>query len=407
MYMLKINLIKIPYSAWLVLIGTFITSGTYWMTWPFLAVILNQNYHLSASYIGAIFSISTLFSTCIGIYFGNLSDKLGRSKMIIYACIISAVAFAFLAIASNITLCSLAIILISLSRALLDPLNKAIFSDMIDVIEDKTIALHLRYFVVNLGAGCGPLIGLYLGLAAQQGTFIVTAMSFLVYLFFLFPILNTKINNLNSTSFEKNDKKHDFLKMLQLLACDRAFMILVLINILLWIILVQFESTIALYFSILKISTLTKFLSILILTNTLTIILLQFPLLAILKNISITYRIYFSIAMLSISQLMFSFSSPENLPFWIISTIVFSIAEVILVPNLNIVIDKLAPKELRGCYFAASFLYRIGSGSYIGGILLQLTGGKGLFLSMFFICLIIAILYYFFLNSKKTGAVSM
>jgi len=392
---LKINILKLPYNMWLILIGTFLTSATYWMTWPFLAVILNQQYHLSSSAIGGLLSISVLISTLAGVYLGNLSDRIGRAKMMIFGSIISAIAFTFLAFASNLTLYFIAIALVALSRAVLDPLSKAIFGDMTEDSKDRAGALHLRYFIVNLGAACGPLIGVYMGIAAQQSTFFITALSFLVYLFFLYPVLVSKKISAGSSASKQCGSRHTFSKTLRLLMLDNAFMVLVVINILLWIVFVQFESTVALYFSVLKLPTLAKMVSIMIFTNTVTIILLQFPLLALMKNISVVYRIYISIAILGISQLMFAFSPPESYLFWIVSTIIFSIAEVILVPNLNIVIDQMAPNDLRGSYFAASFLYRIGSGAYIGGVLLQFVGGKGLFLSMFFVCLIIAGLYFY------------
>ncbi len=135
--------------------------------------------------------------------------------------------------------------------------------------------------------------------------------------------------------------------------------------------------------------------SVMIFTNTVIIISLQFPLLALMRNFSVAFRIYLSVAILGVSQLVFAFSPPETYLSWIAATIIFSIAEVIMIPSLNIIIDQMAPNDLRGSYFAASFLYRIGSGAYIGGVLLQFVGGKGLFLSMFFICLIIAGLYFY------------
>lgn len=395
----KFNMFQMPYKIWLILIGTFLTSATYWMTWPFLTIILNQQYQLSPSLIGAVLSISVIFSTLAGIYLGNLSDRIGRSKMMVIGIGVSATSYLLLAFASNLMVYYLAIGLVSLARALVDPLSKAIFGDMTENSEDRAAALHVRYFVVNLGAACGPLIGVYLGLAAQQSTFSITAISFLVYLFLLYPLLEKSPQTIADSS---NHKKTTFFNSLKILINDRAFVILMVMNIFLWIVFVQFESTIALYFSILNVPDLAEIVSLMIFTNTATVILLQFPLLKLMKKLNVSYRIYLSIMILGLSQLIFAFAPAQSYLWFIIGTIIFSIAEVILIPNLNIIIDQMARNDLRGSYFAASFLYRIGCGAYIGGLLLQETGGTGLFLGMFFICLIAAGLYFYSSKVSQT-----
>lgn len=391
---LKFSALQMPYKFWLILIGTLLNSATYWMTWPFLSVILYQKYHLNPSLIGGILSLSVIFSTLFGIYFGHLSDRFGRTKMMIIGIITSTISYLFLAFSSSIALYLFAIGLVSLSRALVDPLSKAIFGDISQESSLRETALQIRYFTVNLGAACGPLIGTYFGLAAQQNTFCITALSFLVYLFFLYPLLkSTKATQKNSYSSSQN--KIAFFNSIRILINDKAFMILVIINVLVWIVFIQFESTMALFFSFENVPNLAKIVSSMIFTNTITIIFLQFPLLILMKKISIFYRIYLSIFILSLSQLIFAFSPVNSyLPF-ITGTIIFSIAEVILVPNLNILIDQMARSDLRGSYFAVSFLYRLGSGAFIGGLLLQKIGGTGLFITMFFTCIIISSLYFY------------
>lgn len=91
--------------------------------------------------------------------------------------------------------------------------------------------------------------------------------------------------------------------------------------------------------------------------------------------------------------LAFTFAKISSFSSWIVATIIFNAAEVILVPSLNIKIDQMAPNHLRGSYFSASFSYRIGFGAYIGGVLLQSVGVKGLFVTMFFLSIITAALY--------------
>jgi len=380
-------------QVWLILAGTLLINMAYWMTWPFLVVILNQEYHLSAQWIGVLLSSSVLVSTLIGIYFGSLSDRIGRSKILGLGGVMSVVAFVGLAQARTISAYIIAIVLVGLSRSILDPLTKAIFGDLLASSEERAAALNIRYFVVNLGAAFGPAIGVYMGLAAKQSTFLITAAAFFIFSGLLYPLLTFK----KSVDQVNNNKQHyattSFLTVIKIISSDHAFLVLVLANIFLWIVFVQFEFSLALYFSILKLASLVNLMSVILFSNTMTIILLQFPLLNMMKNWPLSWRIYSGVAILAISQLMFAYIPPSSYAWWISSTIVFSLAEVILMPSLNVKIDEMAPDHLRASYFAASFLYRIGFGAYIGGVFLQFFSGRVLFISMFFICILIAMLY--------------
>lgn len=383
-------MLDLPRNLWIMLIGTVLINAAYWMTWPFLAIILHNQYRLSSSWIGAILSLSVIVSTLSGLYLGSVSDKIGRNTMMMMGCTISIIAYLMLAYADSLLLYLSAILIVSLSRAILDPMSKAIFGDLVESSENRSSALQLRYFAVNLGAAIGPLAGAYAGIAAQQGTFLVTAISYAIYTVLLITIFYTK----NAVPSKQIKSQLSFLGTLKVLKMDHAFLMLVMANILLWIVFVQFESSIAIYFSVLHFPDLIKLLGIIIFTNTMSVVILQFPLLHAMEKLSLPCRIYISVFVLALSQLAFALASPISFITWIIATIIFSIAEVILVPSLNIQIDQMAPNHLRGSYFAASFLYRIGFGAYIGGLLLQYCGAKWLFISMFFVSIMSAVLYF-------------
>jgi MFS family permease len=387
-------LLALPRNLWIMLLGTLLINAAYWMTWPFLAILLHNQYHLSTSAIGAMLSLSVVVSTLAGLYLGNVSDKMGRHTMMVVGCVLAVLAYLMLAYANSVMLYLMAMGVVSLSRAILDPMSKAIFGDLVESADHRAAALQLRYCMVNLGAALGPLVGAYAGLAAQQQTFLVASVAYAIYSALLAKIFYAK----DALPIHQVKSSLSFWAMLTLLKVDHAFLALVMVNILLWIVFVQFESSIALYFAMLHLPGLVQLLSFIIATNTLTVVVLQFPLLRGLARWSVPHRIYISLAILAISQLAFaSVNSTRYLP-WIVATMIFSMAEVILVPSLNIQIDQMAPNHLRGSYFAVSFLYRIGFGAYIGGVLLQHGGAKGLFITMFFVTIVSAVLYH--LSSK-------
>lgn len=391
---------KFSYNVWLVFIGTFLTSATYWMIWPFLAVILNQNYKMPPSQIGFILGFAVLVSTLVGIYFGNLSDRVGRNKVILLGGGLAIIGYVLLAYAGHVKEFVIAIGLIALSRGLIDPLSKAIFGDILESAQDRARALQIRYFIVNLGAGIGSMIGAYTGMAMQQMTFLLTAGAFVIYILCMHKVLSHNVL-FNKTIANAKDSGRTFFKDLLVVLSDRAFLGFVVVNILIWIVFVQLESSVPLYFSMEKIGDISKFIGLIIFSNTLAIILLQIPIMKLTKKIPTSLNIYMGLVILAISQLMFAYSSLQSQWAWIISTFVFTIAEILLMTNLNIKIDEMAPKDLRGSYFSISFLYRIGFGSYFGGLLLQYVGGHELFIFMFFLSFMIVGLYAYSCRLKR------
>jgi len=66
-------------------------------------------------------------------------------------------------------------------------------------------------------------------------------------------------------------------------------------------------------------------------------------------------------------------------------------------PNLNILLDQLAPAKHRGAYLGASMLSTLGiaAGPLIGGVMLALTGA-GVFICTALLSLMLCALIYLF-----------
>lgn len=386
------------YHVWIILIGTFISNAAYWMSWPFLTVILYKEYGLMPDRIGAIFSVSIILSALGGIYLAYLSDKFGREKLIFAGCLIGVSGFLLLGMSSKVTLLLAGLFSVSMSKAIVDPVSKALFGGLSMTRQMREAALQLRYFAVNLGAAFGPLLGYYLNISASREAFTLTAFAFAAYLFMLIPIIKEKKINDGSGCGARH---LNFMMSMRIIANDRTFLVLVIMNILLWIVFAQFETTLALYLALTKSNEITKSVGLLFMTNTISILLIQFPMLSLLSRMSISQKIYLGLFILSSSQAMFAFTPAWDIHGMVISTVVFSVGEVILVTTLNILVDQMAKRNLRSSYFAISSLYRLGCGTYIGSCLLQYYGAIGLYLGMVVVCVIIAMLYAFVRSYKS------
>jgi MFS family permease len=85
--------------------------------------------------------------------------------------------------------------------------------------------------------------------------------------------------------------------------------------------------------------------------------------------------------------------------------IVLSIGEGILFPTINLIIDRMAPEDIKGSYFGASSLAGFGFaiGPLVGGGLLHLGGGTALWWTMAALCVLVAWLYHLAEAGRKEG----
>ncbi|MDF1760373.1 MAG: MFS transporter [Coxiellaceae bacterium] len=387
-----------PLAVWEILLATMVLNGAYWMTWPFLIMMLHQNQGLETSTIGLILSTVTIISSLLGIYASHLSDRFGRRQLSLVGTVIGIAAFTLLAFAHQTFSYIAAVILVGIARALIDPMSKALMGDFLPSKKLRAVALHWRYFAVNAGAAIGPLVGLHFGLLAQQPTFLIAASAYMMYAFILLSINMPKKN----TSLQQQNNQQSFLQTWRILSKDYSFLLMILANLFFWIIIVQFESSIPQYFAILHMPSLVHLLSVMITASTLTIVTCQFLMMKLTQNWTLAQRLYFGLIILAGSQLMYAFVPIHHPGLWISAAITYSIAEVILAPNINVAIDRMAPDHMRGSYYGVTYLYRIGCGAYIGGLLLHYSGHRTLFITMTALCGLIAVLFALSMRLQQT-----
>ncbi len=127
----------------------------------------------------------------------------------------------------------------SIGCALLESSCKALIGDRVEDRRSRELALYCRYFLINLGAALGPLIGLTLGVAAQAGTFLVTALVYFCYGLLLWRLLHHL--ELKRRSLAPRSST-GFLEACLSMARHRAFTLLLLCNMLAALIYATFDS---------------------------------------------------------------------------------------------------------------------------------------------------------------------
>ena len=400
---------QFPPLMWILLFGSFITRGSFYMVWPFLAVILYEKFALSASEVGLVLSGAAIVSVFVSFIGSSLSDRFGRQKIMYGTGFLYIISFSLLANVNSVTGFVVVITLCSIATALWRPLTSALIGDLIEDPSVRELAMQSMYFIVNVGCAIGPLVGVWLGLTGEQSSFYITTVAFALLLVLLrlgfqnhakqqLKAQQGKSSELIEKALEQSDNNDNpvgMAKVIKILLQDRLLQCLILANVICMFIYGQMDSTLIQYLTREQVPELLELISTLIFTNALIIITSQFVLLKLMAKYSIVSRIQMGLVLLLMSQVWFAINSADHYWGWIGAVIIISFAEAILFPTMNVHIDRIAPQHLRGAYFGASSFYDFGFAfaPLGGGIILDLWGGSTVFVITAMLVLVVMALY--------------
>jgi MFS family permease len=386
--------------VWLIILATMASRFVFFMVWPYLAVILHRDHGLDTFQVGAFLSVSGFSAAITGLYIGYLSDKFGRRRVIMIGLFIAILALCLLGLTENLWVILTAMLIQSVASNAIEAPGRALLTDELEDREAKDLALHMRYYSLNLGAAFGPLVGVAWGITGRQETFLIVAGVMTAYfvaaaiIFFRTPLRGRLAG-----------KAFSFTEALTVLARDKAFQIFVLALGIGGNAYSQLEAGLIQYIQQGGEIDPVTFYPKVTFVNAATVLVLQFPLLALLSGIAPLSRAMLGISLMGIAFAMIAVVPISSQYTILFAVIVLSIGEVILFPTINLIIDRMAPDEMKGSYFGASSLAGFGFafGPLIGGGLLHLGGGPALWWTMGALCVLVAWLYHLAEALRKQG----
>ena len=375
---------RLPMPVWLIMIGTLLFGLSYFMTWPFLTIILKRNFDMNAAEIGSVLSLAAIVGAGASLISGTLSDRIGRKAIIILSNLLIAIALALMAYADSATGIIFGAVVVIATRHIVDPPTRALIADLTKDTKARQLAFHLNYFMINIGASTGPFVALFLGLTARQSTFWVSAGIILFYTLGLVIALWRVANS------HEHREQASFKGAFIVLLSDRVMLWLLVGSILLAYTYAQQDSSVVQYLSdTLSFERAAFIFSFVVAGNSATVIVAQFPLLWLTKSWSYDLRIRFGVLCFFAGFLIYAFIPVNLLIGWVIGTVILSIGEALLFPTLNLKVDQIAPAHLKGAYFGAYNLYALGYGlgPLAAGLMLSAKTGALLWFVAALICL--------------------
>ncbi len=362
------------------------------MSIPFLAIYLTRNTTLSPASIGLIIGLGAIVGTFGGFLGGILSDKIGRSKVIILAFWTSVFVFIGFSMGKDVYVLLLMSIMNGLSFSFYSPVAKALIGDYTPPNE-RVRVFSLRYTLFNIGFAIGPLLGVVLGTIGGTLPFIITAV-FYIILAIILQVFFLKYGSSSNvrTNLLLPEDEFTLKKGLRATIKDKALLCLVLAGILSFTVHGQMSVTLSLYLNS-NFEAGVAYFSILLTINATVVILMQIPLTKWVETKNPLFGVIIGSFLFLIGELGFAFS--QNLLFLSFAMVIFTIGEIFVIPSEYSMVDKITPDKMRGTYYGAHNLAELGNfiGPWIGGIILSNIGGTAMFLT-FGVLAIINIFFY-------------
>ena len=378
-------------TVWLVILSTFAGRFVLFMIWPFLAILLYRKFGLNEFEVGLFLALATAAGVVFGFYVGYLSDKLGRRKIMLAGLVLSVIAMIILGTADSLVMLFVGTLLQSLARPMVEDPGRALMTDMLEDRDVKDMALHVRYFALNVGAALGPMLGAAAGLTGEQTTFLLLGAVYGLYLAAAAVVFKPE-RPLKGSAMAANFSVGDVLNVLRR---DNAFLLFVFAGLLASIAYGQIDAGLVQYLQQQSVTDIATLYAFLIGTNAATIVVFQFPLLKLTARISPFLRAMIGVALFAAGFLGFALT-PVEPPFALLfAMFILSLGEAILFPTMNIIIDRLAVPEMKGSYFGAfSFsVFGFALAPLVGGSLLYWLGGFVLWLFMTALAIVVALLF--------------
>lgn len=401
---LKLFYHKYPFPplVWYIIVETALARGSFYLVMPFIAIRMSEQTNASFSLIGMILGLGPLCGTLLGFYIGHLSDHWGRRKIIMSALFLWSFVFLGFIFAVHSFAFAILMMLNGVARAGFEPVSAALVSDLCNDLDPsgelQEKAFHLRYFAINLGAAIAPMIGVILVLSHSYIGFAITAsvyfLSALCFKYF------SKKFGIKAYERLKHKSNISFFKVLQLVKNDYKLLFYLLAFFCTGLAFSQVDAIMPLYLKNLFSHDGIILFARLLALNGFIVVILTLPLLKYTKNFNLNLLCAMSCLLWSLGYFI---AACSVVPWhFYVSMVLMSISEIIVFANGNLLIESLAPSNMKGAYLGSTSLATAGFilGPWWGGTLLKIGGGALMFSVMGILMIVAALIY---LNIRKNA----
>ncbi len=361
-------------SVWIGCVGQVFSQLGNFIVYPFLALYLTQKMHIALVQTMEIIALSPIAALVAGYVCGPLSDRYGRKQVMVLALVGQALALLTYTWCSSIASFCIVSILEGFFGAMYFPVVHAFIADVVNKEENLlNEVFSLYHMALNFGGAVGPIIGSLVFSMNPNFVFWVASFSILIAAASIFVFVrNVPVSSKERAEDPKSTSSVKFRDYLII----GAIMFFSLPVALLY---AQVKTNLPIHLSH-HFKDYLRVYTIMMVFNAICVVVLQMPVTRLTKNTNKRFLIFLSFMAFSIVCIGYAFS--PSLPMLLITEFVFTVGEMIGLPQLNGMVAALAPPEKRGHYFAIFDLrWNIGEmiGPTLGALIVTRFSGSTMF----------------------------
>jgi len=365
-------------DIWIMFATSIITSIGFSVSMPYLSLYLNNVLHIPMTIVGTILMSALVIGATIGIYGGELSDRLGRKWIMVRSLFMRFLIFILMGIAiyekANILFITILLIMNSCLGSFFMPASQAYVAD-ITTEERRISAYGLLRIGGNFGWALGPAIGGLLATLNYAYLFFVTGVCMLIAAFILSKFSKESLREVNSLS-----KGGVTLKEIVSVTRDTQFLTFTLICLSVFIVWGQLVSPISIY-SVNRVGITKAQLGVLFSVNGLMVVLFQYFITHFMPPKKELAALWVGSLIYAVGYL--SIGLANSFTILIVAMAIITTGEMVITPASSSYASILAHQSHRGRYlgfFSLSQSFGWAFGPLLGGILLDTFPGKNIYM---------------------------
>jgi MFS family permease len=361
---------------------------------PFLALYLTQKIGMTAAESGIIVTLSSIIGIPASIIGGRVLDMFGRKNIYILAQSTAAIALIPCAFTKNVTITVICLLISTFFNGFVRPAFKSMATDILPS-EQRQAGFSLQYLSINLGVSIGPIMAGFLFNNLLPMLFIGDAITSLVAVFLIWKNVKETYSRSSTIRVENKAERVEKGNILQMLWKRPHLCLFLILSIVYNYIYSHFKFALPITLNDQFNENGAKYFGYLMSINAVTVIVLTvFVTVLTKKNHQLTNMVFAGFAY-AIGFGMMAYISGFGL--FIISTMIWTIGEILSSISSGVYLANNSPSNYRARLNAISNIgWFIGSAlsTSISGAYIQSYGSKAIWIVIFFLSLVAALLMY-------------
>jgi len=360
---------------WVLFSGRIIGVTGFSIVVPFLSIYLNQQLGVPMTMVGLIFLFSSGAGAVGQILGGELADRVGRKKVMIFSMASRSVVFALISVVmmnhGDYAVIGLLIVGSNFFGSFFEPASSAMVADLVEPSK-RLEAYGLLRIGANIGWTLGPLLGGLLAIISYSSLFLLTAFCTASVAFIVILLVSDSMSSTKTERFNVRD--------LLAVRKDTVFAAFCLISVLLSLVTAQMSSVYSV-FSEKVVGVQVYEVGYLYAINGIMVVFLQFPVARWVSRFRMTNAISMGAFLYAIGYFLVAFTNDFfTLAFCMV---VISMGEIVVSPALSNLVANMSPENMRGRYMGVYGLFsQFGwsMGPLAGGVLMDAFVGTPIIL---------------------------